>query len=76
MTPHELHGPLANSYIYAIMFYESANYKKVAIVLLALALLVLLLAVGGGIAINPLLFVLVILAVVLAVGSTRRGPAL
>lgn len=44
--------------------------------LLLLALLVLLLAVGGGIAVHPLLFALVIVALVLAFSHTRRGAAL
>jgi len=44
--------------------------------LLLLALVVLILAVGGGIAIHPLLFALVLVALVLAFTHTRRGAAI
>lgn len=38
-----------------------------------LALVVLLLAIGGGIAVNPLLFILLVLAAGLALGHTYSG---
>lgn len=38
-----------------------------------LALLVVLLAIGGGIAVNPLLFILLVLAAALALGHTHSG---
>lgn len=44
--------------------------------LLILALVIAILAIGGGIAIHPLLFVLLLLALVFAIGGTRRGTAL
>ena len=44
--------------------------------LLLLALVVAILAIGGGIVVHPLVFVLLVLALVLAVGHTRRGAAL
>ena len=44
--------------------------------LLILALIIALLAIGGGIAIHPLLFILLIVALVFALGGTRRGTAI
>lgn len=41
--------------------------------LLVLALIIALLAIGGGIAINPLIFILLVVAVVLAFTHTRSG---
>jgi hypothetical protein len=44
--------------------------------LIALAVLLLILALAGGIAVNPLLFLIAILAVLVFVGGGRRGTAL
>jgi hypothetical protein len=44
-------------------------------VVLVLALLLVFLAIGGGIAIHPLLFLLLVFAVILAL-TGRRGAAL
>jgi hypothetical protein len=41
--------------------------------LLALAVLLLILAVAGGIAIHPLLFLIALLALIAFFGGTRRG---
>ena len=44
--------------------------------LLTLAVILLILALVGGIAIHPLLFLLAVLAVVVLIGGGRRGTAL
>ncbi len=44
--------------------------------LIALALLLLILALAGGIAVNPLLFLIAILAVLVFFGNGRRGTVL
>lgn len=44
--------------------------------LIALALVLLILAFAGGIAVNPLLFLIAILAVLVFLGNGRRGTAL
>lgn len=44
--------------------------------LVAIALLLLILAVAGGVAVNPLLFLIALLAVLVFVGGGRRGTAL
>ena len=44
--------------------------------LLALAVLLLVLAIIGGIAVHPLLFLIALLAVVAFVGNGRRGTVL
>jgi len=44
--------------------------------LVTLAVILLILAVVGGIAIHPLLFLLAVLAVLVLLGGGRRGPAL
>jgi hypothetical protein len=41
--------------------------------LLALAVILLIIALGGGIAVNPLLFLIAILAVLVFLGGNRRG---
>jgi hypothetical protein len=41
--------------------------------IVALALVLLVLALAGGIAVNPLLFLLAILALVVFLGGGRRG---
>jgi len=41
--------------------------------LIALAVLLLVLALAGGIAVNPLLFLIAILAVLVFLGGGRRG---
>lgn len=44
--------------------------------LLLFALLLVLVAVGGGIGIHPLLFILLVFALVLAITDRRSGAAL
>lgn len=44
--------------------------------LLLIALVLLILAVGGGIAVHPLIFLLALVALVLAFTHTRTGTAL
>lgn len=44
--------------------------------LLLLAAVIAILAIAGGIAVNPLVFILLVLALVLVLGGARRGPAL
>jgi regulator of sirC expression with transglutaminase-like and TPR domain len=44
--------------------------------LVALAVVLLVLALAGGIAINPLLFLLALLALVVFLGGGRRGTVL
>lgn len=44
--------------------------------LLALVVLLLILAVAGGVAVNPLLFLIALLAVLVFVTGGRRGTAL
>jgi hypothetical protein len=41
--------------------------------LVALAVLLLIIALAGGIAVNPLLFLIALLALVVFVGGGRRG---
>jgi hypothetical protein len=41
--------------------------------ILALAVVLLVLALAGGIAVNPLLFLIALLAVILFFGGNRRG---
>ena len=41
--------------------------------LVAIALLLLILAIAGGVAVNPLLFLIALLAVLVFVGGGRRG---
>jgi hypothetical protein len=41
--------------------------------ILALALLLLVIALAGGIAVNPLLFLIAVLALVVFLGGGRRG---
>jgi hypothetical protein len=44
--------------------------------LVTIALLLLILAVAGGVAVNPLLFLIALFAVLVFVGGGRRGTAL
>ena len=44
--------------------------------IVALIAVLLILAIAGGIAINPLLFLIALLAVLVLVGGGRRGTAL
>ena len=44
--------------------------------LVAIALLLLILAVAGGVAVNPLLFLIALLAVLVFVSGGRRGTVL
>jgi hypothetical protein len=44
--------------------------------LIAIAALLLIIALAGGIAVNPLLFLIALLAVLVFVGGGRRGTAL
>jgi hypothetical protein len=44
--------------------------------LVALALLLLIVALAGGIAVNPLLFLIALLALVVILGGGRRGTVL
>ena len=44
--------------------------------LVALALLLLIAALAGGIAVNPLLFLIALLALVVFLGGGRRGTVL
>lgn len=44
--------------------------------LIALALLLLVLALAGGLAVNPLLFLIAVLAVLVFLGGGRRGTVL
>jgi len=45
-------------------------------VLLILALLVALIALGGGVAVHPLLFLLLLIAAIMAFSHTRSGAVL
>ena len=42
---------------------------------LVLALLIVVLAIGGGLAVHPLLFVLLVIAAVMAFSHIRHSPA-
>jgi hypothetical protein len=44
--------------------------------IVAIALVLLILALAGGLAVNPLLFLIALLAVVVFLGNGRRGAAL
>jgi hypothetical protein len=44
--------------------------------LVALAVVLLILALAGGIAVNPLLFLIALLALLVFLGNGRRGTAL
>jgi hypothetical protein len=44
-------------------------------VFLVLALLIVVLAIGGGLAVHPLLFVLLVIAAVMAFSHIRHSPA-
>jgi hypothetical protein len=44
--------------------------------LVAIVALLLILAIAGGVAVNPLLFLIALLAVLVFVGGGRRGTAL
>ncbi len=44
--------------------------------IVALIVLLLILAIAGGVAVNPLLFLIALLAVLVFVGGGRRGTAL
>jgi hypothetical protein len=44
--------------------------------LVALAVVLLVLALAGGIAVNPLLFLIALLALLVFLGNGRRGTAL
>jgi hypothetical protein len=44
--------------------------------IVAIVLVLLILALAGGIAVNPLLFLIALLAVVVFLGNGRRGTAL
>jgi hypothetical protein len=44
--------------------------------LIALAVLLLIAAIAGGVAVNPLLFLILLLAVLVFVGNGRRGTVL
>jgi hypothetical protein len=44
--------------------------------LVALVIVLLILALAGGIAVNPLLFLIALLAVIVFVGGGRRGTVL
>jgi hypothetical protein len=44
--------------------------------LVALVVILLILALAGGIAVNPLLFLIALLALVVFLGAGRRGTAL
>jgi hypothetical protein len=50
--------------------------KEACKMLVALAVLLLLLALAGGIAVNPLLFLIALLALVVFLGGGRRGTVL
>jgi hypothetical protein len=45
-------------------------------VIVALAVVLLILALAGGIAVNPSLFLLALLALIVFFGGSRRGAAL
>ncbi len=44
--------------------------------IVALIVLLLILAIAGGVAVNPLLFLIALLAVLVFLGGGRRGTAL
>jgi hypothetical protein len=44
--------------------------------LVALALILLIAAIAGGVAVNPLLFLIALLAIIVFIGGGRRGAAL
>jgi hypothetical protein len=50
--------------------------RKEGEMIVAIALVLLILALAGGIAVNPLLFLIALLAVVVFLGNGRRGTAL
>lgn len=44
--------------------------------LVALALILLIAAIAGGVAVNPLLFLIALLAILVFIGGGRRGTVL
>jgi hypothetical protein len=52
-----------------------SSLKGGTIVFLILALIILVLAVGGGLALHPLLFLLLVIAAIFAVSHVRHSPA-
>ena len=50
-----------------------ANPERRTVMIVALALVLLILALAGGFAVDPLLFLLALLALVVFLGGERRG---
>jgi hypothetical protein len=53
-----------------------SKHRKEVAMLVALAVLLLIVALAGGIAVNPLLFLIALLALVVFLGGGRRGTVL
>jgi hypothetical protein len=54
----------------------NTSARKEGNMIVAIALVLLILALAGGIAVNPLLFLIALLAVVVFLGNGRRGTVL